>query len=98
MVKPEIGAWSAEWEQVSKDAGAWRAAHREGLRAAEGPELEERTASTPPRPVPQIRHEELERCRKLFQLRYDQMNQMGSPAPTGEVKAVPNVDAEVPDT
>jgi hypothetical protein len=98
MVKPEIGAWSGEWEQVSKDAEAWRTAHRVKLRAAEGTDLEVRTASSAPRPVPQIRHEDLERCRKLFRLRYDQMNQMRRSVPRPGMKVTFDVDAATPDT
>jgi hypothetical protein len=80
QVKPEIGSWSDEWKRVSEDAGAWRTAHEAELRAAEGTELEKKTASTLPCPVPQVSHQDLERCRKLFQLRYDQMNKMRQPS------------------
>jgi hypothetical protein len=79
IAKPELGTWSDEWEQVSKDVGAWRTAHEAELRAGEGINLD--AGSTPPvhRPVPQVSMKDIERCQKLFQLRYEQMNQMRRP-------------------
>lgn len=94
MVKPEIGEWSAEWEQISNDAGAWRVAHRPAIRAAEGADLEARITSSPPRPVPQVSQKDVERCWKLLQLRYDQMNQLRAPVPGPGEKADPNLRIE----
>jgi hypothetical protein len=80
IVKPQIGAWAAEWERIGKDAGEWRASREAELRAAQGTDLEARTTSAPPRPVPQVRQQDAERCWKLLQLRLDQMNHMPIPA------------------
>jgi hypothetical protein len=76
MAKPEVGPWSEDWERVEEDVAAWRDAHTAELRSAEGSEVEEIATSTLPRPVPPVNMKDIERCRKLFQLRYDQMNQM----------------------
>jgi hypothetical protein len=76
MAKPEIGPWSDEWKQVSKDAGAWRTAHAAELRAGEGEDFEVRSASTLPRPVPHVSIRDVERCYELINLHQEQMNRI----------------------
>lgn len=80
MTKPESGPWSDDWARIEDEIGAWRAANAAALRSAEGMDLEERRESTPP-PVPQVSGDDLKRCRNLFRLRYEQMNQMRLPPP-----------------
>jgi hypothetical protein len=94
MAKPKIGLWSEEWEQLSKDAGAWRTAHQADLRTAEGVDFQETALSAPPRPVPQVSHEDLKRCRRLYQLRYDQMNRLLPPARDANPAKVRKTDAD----
>jgi hypothetical protein len=74
MAKPEVGSWSEEWEQVSKDVGEWRSTRQAELRSAEGSDLSEYSPPPGPPTVPQVSMKDIERCRKLFQLRYEQMN------------------------
>jgi hypothetical protein len=76
MAKPEVGPWSDEWEQVSKDAGAWRTAHAAELRAGEGEDFQAQSASTLPRLVPQVSIRDVERCYELINLHQEQMNRI----------------------
>ena len=76
MAKLQLGPWSDEWEQLSKEVGDWRAAHQAELRAGEGTDLEEGAAPSVRRPVPQVSMKDIERCQRLFQKRYEEMNRM----------------------
>jgi hypothetical protein len=77
--KPKIGPWSAEWERVEDDAGAWREAHAAELRAAEGEEAQALLTSTVPRPVPEVSIKDVERCYRLINLHQEQMNRTRRP-------------------
>jgi hypothetical protein len=81
MAKPVVGPWSEEWHRVEDDVAVWRDANAADLRAAEGAEVQERSTTTPPRPVPSVSMKDVERCQELLQLRYEQMNQMRPVSP-----------------
>jgi hypothetical protein len=76
MAKPEVGPWSEEWERVEEDVATWRDANAPELRAGEGAKFQERATSTLPRPVPPVSTKDVERCQKLLQSHYEQMNRI----------------------
>jgi len=74
-LRPEARGQIEEWNALRAEVSAWRTAHAEELRAAEG----DAPASQPEVPAP--RHDEVKRCWRLIRAHEEAMNRMQRPIP-----------------
>lgn len=69
-IQPRDGQFDADWEELSKEVGAWRDRNRQRVQAAEG--TEPQVPVTIPLPSP----DDAKRCWRLLRAREDAMNRM----------------------